>query len=266
VKVGMSTASFFPNEIMQGIDNIASMGIDTCEVFFNTYSEYRPEFASQLKKRADENGIKIHSVHALTTQFEPQLFSPHEIQYKDALNMFLRVADAAKILDAKFYTFHGQAFYKRNAKGNMQRTAERLSALTEKLKDRDLKLSLENVHWATFNKPSLLDEMKKYDELTDLFFTLDIKQAVQSCFEPSDYIKAMGDKISTVHLCDYVQKEANIETCLPGRGEVDFLELKKEIDKSGSSPAYIIEVYKGDYEDIEELKNSTIFLEDKISD
>lgn len=266
MKVGMSTASFFPNELEQAVDTIASMGIKTCEVFFNTYSEYRAEFVSKLKKITDDNGIKVHSVHAMATQFEPQLFTTHENQYNDAVSVFLRVADAAEILNAKFYTFHGQAFYKRNASPNLQRTAERLAYLTEKLRDRELNLSLENVHWSTFNKPSLIEEIKKYDELKELYFTLDIKQAAQSDFTPGEYIKAMGNKISTVHICDYVQNETRIDTRLPGKGQFDFASLKKDIEKAGSLPEYIIEVYKGDYKDIEELKMSTEFLEEKISE
>lgn len=257
----MSTASFFPNETMQCVKNIVSMGFSTCEIFFNTYTEYRKEFVSELKKIADDNGLTIHSVHALTTQFEPQLFSSHSSQYKDALDMFARVADAGEMLDAKFYTFHGQAFHKRNAESNPERVAERLYVLTDKLKDRNLNLSLENVHWATLNKPSLLSEFKKYRELDDLYYTFDIKQAAQSSCEPIEYIKQMGDKISTVHLCDYVQNGTYINTCLPGKGEVDFSALKNELEKTGSKPAYIVEVYKGDYIDISQLKQSTQYLE-----
>ncbi len=264
MKVGMSTASFFPWDTMHSIEEMAKMGVTTCEVFFNTYSEYKQGFIEQLKRATEANGIKVHSVHAMTTQFEPQLFTSHDNQYNDALNVFLKVADAAEMLDAKFYTFHGQAFYKRRAHNNYERVAERLFVLTQQLKERELNLSLENVYWATFNEPSKLAEIKKHNELNDLYYTLDIKQAAQSNYDTIEYIQAMGSKISTVHLCDYVQKDSYIDTCLPGKGEVDFSLLKKEIESVCAAPEYIVEVYKGDYENIDELKNSTIYLENII--
>lgn len=263
--VGMSTACFFPNETLSATKSIASLGINTCEIFFNTYSEYDKKFVSELNRVIKDNGITVNSIHAMTTQFEPQLFSSHENQYNDAFNVFLKVADAAEILNAKYYTFHGQAYYKKGAiaKKNFERIAERLSILTEELNDRKVDLSLENVHWATFSDPSFLCEIKKYKELDKLYYTLDIKQAAQSMYDINEYISAMGDRISTVHLCDYIKDGETIDTCLPGKGQFDFSALYEKVKETGSKPAYIVEVYKGDYKDVSELKNSISYL-DKI--
>lgn len=260
--VGMSTACFFPSETLSAAKSIASLGIKTCEIFFNSYSEYSKTFVSELNKIMKDNGITVNSIHAMTTQFEPQLFSAHENQYNDALNVFLKVADAAEILGAKYYTFHGQAYYKRGALGkkNFERIAERLSVLTEQLSDRKVDLSLENVHWATFSDPSFLSEIKKYKELDKLYYTLDIKQAAQSMYDINEYVRAMGNRISTVHLCDYIIDGETINTCLPGKGEFDFAALYENIKENGSNPAYIVEVYKGDYKDINELKSSVEYL------
>lgn len=264
--VGMSTACFFPSETISAAKSIASLGIKTCEIFFNTYSEYDKKFVSKLSSIMNDNGITVNSIHAMTTQFEPQLFSTHENQYNDAFNVFLKVADAAEILNANYYTFHGQAYYKRDALGkrNFERIAERLSILTEELNDRNVNLSLENVHWALFSDPSFLSEIKKYKELDKLYYTLDIKQAAQSMYDINEYISVMGDRISTVHLCDYVKDDDSIDTCLPGTGEFDFSSLYEKINETGAKPAYILEVYKGDYKDISELKNSVNYLDNII--
>ena len=67
----------------------------------------------------------------------------------------------------------------------------------------------------------------------------------------------MGENIKTVHLSD-VDENGKIK--LPGKGNFDFETLFRRLKDSGSDPNALIEVYKDDYDDIGEIKNSLDYL------
>ena len=79
VQIGMSTASYFNRmPIEETVGDIGAHGVPLCELFLNTFSEYgagvrRPAGGPPGRGR----GVTAYSVHPMSTQFEPQLFSLH---------------------------------------------------------------------------------------------------------------------------------------------------------------------------------------------
>ena len=57
--------------------------------------------------------MNFNSVHALTTQFEPQLYSKNDRALKDAYSVLENVLKTGKTIGAKNYTFHGFARIKK---------------------------------------------------------------------------------------------------------------------------------------------------------
>ncbi|MFW5780838.1 MAG: sugar phosphate isomerase/epimerase family protein, partial [Bacillota bacterium] len=112
MKIGISTASFFTKEVTENtFEIIEKLGIDTCEVFLTTFMEYEEDFIRLLKKR--KGTVDIYSVHTLNVQFEPELFNSVKRTRNDCEVFFKKIAVAANILDAKYYTFHGLTKMKR---------------------------------------------------------------------------------------------------------------------------------------------------------
>ena len=72
MKLGISTACYYPDETESAVSRLAAAGIDTVEIFFNTFSELDPTFIAQLKKTLGE--IEVVSIHPFTSGFEPFLF------------------------------------------------------------------------------------------------------------------------------------------------------------------------------------------------
>ena len=70
---------------------------------------------------------------------------------------------------------------------------------------------------------------------------------------------AMAGRISTVHLCD-VDKEG--KTALPGNGKLNLEKVFRELDKRGINAPVLIEVYSGDYKDLNELEYNYNFVRD----
>ena len=256
MKAGMSTASFFARmQIEETPAEIARMGCDTIEVFLNTPSEYEPGFVELLAQQIERHSLKVWSVHSMGTQFEPQLFSLHDRQRKDALKCFETVMHAAKRLNAGVYVFHGPATMRGTVK-NVQ--MERLGPITHDLCDLaaeySVALAWENVSWCLFQTPSFAPRIRDAAKHDNLKFTLDIKQAVRSGYSPFTYLKRMGDALSNVHVCDYYRDGGALRLAMPCQGEFNMGRLKCELTRMGYTGPVLVEVYSDLYSEVCELK------------
>ena len=80
---------------------------------------------------------------------------------------------------------------------------------------------------------------------------------MQSGYPVDDYIKEMGDRIRTVHVCDY---DDSGRLCAPGRGSFDFKRLFGLLRDHGVDCPILMELYSGDYESLDELTRSFDYL------
>ena len=207
MKIGVSTASFFPREECENaIEIIKGLGADCAEVFLGSFYEYRPEFAKANRERF--GGIEISSVHSSSVNFEPQLFASSRRVRGDGfywLDQFLR---SAVLLGAKKYSFHG--YISRSTHIDFDRISERLLDICEFSSRYGVDICLENVSWCTYNRPGLFREFKS--RCPQLAAVLDIKQARRSGYPVNMYIEDMAGSISHVHLSDVTESG---KMCLP---------------------------------------------------
>ena len=250
MRVGLSTATFFGKALTEdSFDLIRRSGADVAEVFFTTYSEYEPEFCDLLLARKGD--LKIHSVHSLTSQFEPQLFNPAARTRADAEKLFRKVLTSMQRLGARCYTYHGSTVFKATQKmPNIERLGTRLHELSGIVKEYGGELCMENVHWADYRVPGIFRAVKRY--APDLKACLDIKQAMQSGYDYREYLAEMGSDLNTVHICDY-----DGDKLYPtGFGSFDFVELKKRLEDVGYDGNILIELYSKDYDDFDVVKEA----------
>lgn len=252
MKIGVSTASFYPREECENaIEIIKSFGADCAEVFLGTFYEYRPEFAKA--NAAHFGGIEISSVHALSHNFEHQLFSPSRRVRGDGFYWLDQLMRSAALLGAKKYSFHG--YISRCTGDEIDSMAGYLNEICEFTARYGVDVCLENVSWCTYNRPGIFSRLKS--RCPRLAAVLDVKQARRSGYPVNKYIEDMSGSISHVHLSD-VNKDGKM--CLPGRGVIDFEELFKRLQGAGFDGAAVIEVYGNDYTDYSEIKQSLDFL------
>lgn len=254
---GMSTACFFPKVYNEdAIDVMGQMGIANIEVFFSCMSEYKSDFVKELKKRAEFWGIKVSSIHAFTLQFEPQLFSKHERARLEALDIYKQVVEAGAMLSTDSYVFHGPANVKRarSLVLNYEAIAEKTQPLLGIAQDAGIKLSWENVHWCWYAAPDFPQKLLPLLSSDSLSFTLDLKQAVQSGFDPADYISGAKGRLSNVHICDVKRDEKlGCVPVLPFHGSIDFNSLKETLRHNKYDGAMILEVYSHNYQTSRDL-------------
>ena len=257
MRVGVSTASLFNRaQTEDAISILNDLGVKHAEVFLGTYYEYERAFAELLLERKGD--VLINSVHVLNTQYEPQLFNKNERVRADAFGYFEKALQAAALLGAPYYTMHGGVRAKRASRDGRFDDVTKMARNFEKIlafaKERGVQVCLENVEWATCNRPQLFSSLAK--DLPNLQGVLDVKQARISGYPYEDYVKAMAGRIAYVHVSDY----KNGKMCLPGRGAFDFDTFIKRLRDTGFDGALIVEAYENDYQKVEELKESCDYL------
>lgn len=245
--IGVSTASYFGKLLTEEAFDILNQNkIPVCEAFLTTFSEYEPKFIEELRRR--QKNLEVYSVHALTSNFEPQLYNRADRTYQDALEIFDKVASAGQMLGARVYTFHGGFALKRNTKYDIEFVGKRTKELSDRAKAQGIVLAYENVHWAYYSFPEYITELIKY--APDIHTCLDIKQAMQSGYGYADFLDKMKGRLANVHLCDY-DDDGRLSVC--GKGKVDFYELFCRLIDSGYDKVCLMEVYSKDYASFEEV-------------
>lgn len=259
MKIGISTASYFPKLFTeQSIEHIAALGADLCEVFFASRCEYKREFAETVRLELNRCGVEAHSVHALTTQFEPEFFSRNDRAYADAVEVGEEVLTAAEIIGARRYTFHGAMCLKKTKyTADYPFFAERLNALCAQAARHGVEVCYETVHWAYFNTPEYFARLKEL--VHGLRATLDIKQTMQTGLGYEPFLDAIGDRLRTVHLCDF---DDDGRLRLPGEGSFDFVTLFARLLDGGYSGPALMEVYTGNYDTEDRLKRAFEYLKE----
>ncbi len=257
MQVGISTASLFGRfNTEDGLKFLSDNKVPCAEIFLESFCEYNEDFGKLLK--SIKGDIKVHSVHTLTTQFEPTLYSVNERAQKDSFELLEKTMSVAKLVGADYYTFHGGARFKKTP---FSIDYDRVGMLTQKIIDTcqkfGVKLAYENVHWGYYNYVGFFSELRK--RTTCLKATLDIKQARQSGLSYADFIQDMGQDIVTVHLSD-VDEQGNM--CLPGVGITDFDDLFLRLAGVGFNGALLLEVYKNDYKNFPELFRSLEYIKE----
>ena len=262
MQVGVSTASLFMRKYNEdALPLLNELGVKTAEVFLTSFSEYGKAFSELLASR--KGSLRINSVHDLNTEFEPQLFSAHPRVRADAYGWLDQVLDSANALGAPYYTFHGTSRVKRASRSgendDFPSMIKGFEELTTHCKARGVTLCLENVEWSTYNRVGVFSRLA--EAVPALRGVLDIKQARISEYPYEEYLAEMGKRLAYVHISD-IDNRGKI--CLPGQGIFDFETLIKRLQDVGFHGSFLIEVYKNDYEDVQELRKSCEYIEELL--
>lgn len=262
MNIGVSTACFYPEDTLDALDKLLANNFNLFEVFFNTYGEIQEPFLNEILKRTEPKNAIIKSVHPFTSGYESfLLFSDHIQRYKETLRFYELYFKSAVKLGAKFVVIHGDRRTPEigglsNAE-YFDRFAE-LSLLGEKY---GLIVAQENVNLYRSQKIEFVKEMCDY--LGDRAkFVLDIKQAVRSGTNPNDMCEAMGKHLVHIHLND---NNLEKDCLLPGVGSMDYSKILNTISKNQYDGDFIIEVYRSNFNDIDDLVKSYEYVKKTIN-
>lgn len=251
MKIGMSTACFYPLEIEKSIARLAALNVRTIEVFINTESEFTQDFIQQLRQSADANEMTIVSVHPYTSPMEGQLlFSDYPRRTQDGLQQYRRYCAAAQALGAKYLTFHGERHMIQDK--NAKDTSHKLMVyhtLCNIAAEYNIVIAQENVAWCKSKNPEYIKLL--YKQIPKLGFTLDIKQAHRAGHHWREYVDVMGERLVNVHINDFNDTHSCL---LPSEGIMDYTAFFNRLAEQNYDTQVMIEVYRENFHSDKQLQ------------
>lgn len=262
MQIGISTAIFYPKVLTENaLPLLSNQGFTLGEVFVNSFSEFTAAYAQGLLEVMAAERFQVHSIHTVSSAFEPYLFDAYPRRREDFFRIFQDFVRFGALLGARAYTFHGliKPPHASMAWGDV---VDIYDAMVEEAGRHGIALAQENVSWCRSGDPAFLKRLKR-DVAGPLKFTLDVKQAVKAGRSPYEYLDIYGEDLVNLHLNDHAPGHSCL---LPGRGTFDFRELRKRLDAVGYEGPGIIEVYSDNFRGLEELGDSRRYLESLLSD
>ena len=250
MKLGISTACFYPLETEKALEAVAKSGTKYTEIFFNSTCELSDSFVGELAKIREEYGITVTSVHPTLSLAESfMLFSDYRRRFLEGIEQYKRYAEIAARLNADYIIMHGG---KPNKAIDNHQYCERFSQVSRAVKENGATLLQENV--VNYRAGSI--EMLRFmaEQLGDeVGFCLDVKQSVRGGYSPFDALEAVHKNIKHLHISDHTPEH---DCLLPTNGGFDFAEFLGRAEALGYSGAALIEVYRDAYSDYSEIFNS----------
>ena len=260
MKLGLTSAAFYGRmETEDAAAFLQAFGLDTCEVFLETPSEYTADFGQLVRGKLGALGCT--SVHPKGTQFEPDLFGQSARQRDDALSIMRGVMDAGQVLGAKYYVFHGPvSVVGRITLDKIRLLEKRFGAMQDMAHARGMEILWENVYYGAVS--GIEDFREICTRMPGTGFVLDLKQAWRGHVDPMDVVREMGPHIRHVHILD---RDENGNICLPGEGQFDFAALLEQLKAHGFDGSVIIEPYAYQTTDIDAVKRSVGYMREIIA-
>ncbi len=226
----------------------------------NSFSELETPYLKKIADVCDENGVKITSIHPFTSGFEYMyFFSAYKKRARDSIDYFYKkYFEAASYLGADYFVFHGDSL--KAPFFGMDNYCEVLSMLMEAAKEQGITLIHENVSTAKAGNPDFMKEIHDRFGEGNIKFVFDLKQTVRAGYDPHKMLDAMGNDIVHVHINDWLDGECR----LPYMGRLDVDGVIARLEKSGYTGKYIIEVYRQNFTDPDEITESGLKLSKTI--
>ena len=261
MKFGVSTACFYPQDLLATIRLLAEHNIEFMEIFANTSSEITPEFAKKIEKIIAPCNIKVTSIHPFTSGYEHiLLFSDYYKRFEDSVEFYKKYFEFAAMLGARLIVLHGDRRFPEMGGIPDKEYFERYYILTHTAKKFGITVAQENVNMFRSQNPIFLKNMRDYLG-DDVDFVFDIKQAIRSKNDPYKVCEAMGNRIIHIHIND---NDKNNDCLLPGKGTMDYDKILSQIKAYGYNGKAVIEVYSKNFSNISDIIQSHKFLSDNF--
>ncbi len=250
MKVGISTASFYPMETELALEEIGEAGVKNTEIFFNCESELKDSFIDLLLEIKEKYGLNITAVHPTMSLAESfMIFSAYERRFHEALKQYCRYSEVAKELGAKYIIMHGG---KPNGILSDEEYCDRYMALKEQTRKNGVTVLQENVVNYRSGDVEFLRSMREILG-NEAEFCFDIKQSIRSGYLPFDLINEFYDNIKHYHISDH---SVAGDCLLPGDGKFDFDGFFRFLKAKDYKGALITEVYRFSYKNYDDIFKS----------
>ena len=242
---GVSTACLYPMPVEESLYQLAVNGISCVEIFINTHSELKKDFACNMADMLKRFDVKCVSVHPFTCELEHLMFfSEYERRMNDVLEYYRLYFSFMNTVGADIFVFHG-------AKGSISKELywERYSKLYNLGREYGIQVAVENVSRCRSSSSSFIRDMAKMLG-NEFSFVLDTKQALRSGESPFSFIDAAGKSLKHIHISD----SGEMGDCLAiGKGSFRFGQFFDKVSGVNPDASVILELYRSSFRGISDL-------------
>jgi sugar phosphate isomerase/epimerase len=228
-RVGLSTASVYPESTAVGFELAARLGYDGVEVM--VWTDPVSQDADALRRLSDYHGVPILALHA------PCLVITQRVWGTDPWAKLQRARAAARRTGAGTVVVHPPFRWQRDYARGFRDGIERLAGET------NLRFAVENMFPLRVRGRLVSAYAPDWDPTNEphRHFTLDLSHTAVAHSDALAMLDAMGDRLAHVHIADGTGV-AKDEHLIPGRGDQPCGELLGRLAERAFTGAVIVEV------------------------
>jgi sugar phosphate isomerase/epimerase len=230
-KVGLSTASVYPESTAAAFELAAKLGYDGVEVMVWTDPISQDPYA--LLRLSQHYQVPILAIHA------PCLIITQRVWTTDPWVKLQKAQFAADLLDAQTVVVHPPFRWQREYARDFQSGIDRLSEAS------DVRFAVENMFPLRVRGREVSAYQPTWDVASDeqpyRDYTLDLSHAAVSQSDALAMLEAMGSRLSHLHVADGTGLSKD-EHLVPGRGTQPCVEVLERVAARGFAGHVIVEV------------------------
>jgi sugar phosphate isomerase/epimerase len=229
-KVGLSTASVYPEGTPVAFELAAKLGYDGVEVMVWTDPVSQDPYA--LQRLSQHYQVPILAIHA------PCLIITQRVWTTDPWTKLQKAQSAAEMLGAQTVVVHPPFRWQRDYARNFRLGVKRLAEET------DVRFAVENMFPLRVRGREVSAYQPSWDVATgDLYrdYTLDLSHTAVSNSDALAMLDAMGERVAHLHVADGTGLTKD-EHLVPGRGTQPSAEVLERVAGRGFDGHVIVEI------------------------
>jgi len=228
-RVGLSTASVYPENTTTAFETASRLGYDGLEIM--VWTDPLSQNPDALRRLSDYHGVPILAVHA------PCLVITQRVWGSDPWAKLQRARDAAERLGARTVVVHPPFRWQRDYAREFGAGIDRMANET------DVRFAVENMFPLWMRGREVSPYAPDWDPTGEphRHFTLDLSHTAVARADALDTLEAMGDRLAHVHMTDG-SGTGRDEHLVPGRGSQPCGEVLGRLAERGFTGSVIVEV------------------------
>ncbi len=230
LRIGLSTASVYPESSAHAFGYAASLGYDAVEVMVGI--DALSQQTSAVKQLSEHHGIEVCAVHS------PCLLFTQRVWGTEPWGKLERSAEMASALGAEVVVVHPPFRWQKEYAANF---VDGIAALEEST---GVAFAVENMYpWRASSRRGMEMYLPGWDPSEEPYAntTIDLSHASIARSDPVEMATRLGDRLRHIHLTDGTGS-AKDEHLVPGRGSVGADEFLAHIAGSGFTGEIVVEI------------------------
>ncbi len=229
VRIGLSTASLYPDTCAATFDLASRLGYDGVEVM--VWTDPVSQEAGAVRALSDLHGMPVLSVHAPTLLLTQRVWGPDPwVKVDRSIEMALELGAPTVVLHPPFRWQRDYA-------------DEFVDGVAIREHDSGIRLAVENMFPWRAGQREMLAYLPHWDPVGQAYdhVTLDLSHTATAGSDAMGMALALGDRLTHVHLADGSGSPRD-EHLVPGRGSQPCGELLEHLAERGFAGSIVVEV------------------------